>query len=177
MHCDIIAPHTTNSPVRHAHPRCGLNTPSTTAPPHSKLITRQHLPPGLAQESHNPSPDFTPPPITVRSRYFSAHLSWSKSRRSSMACTICPSRGLSDLISFYSLPCRLRSATWTLCSSLNVPGQLLPQGLCTYYYHPNHSLPQIYTWLPPSLTFFPSLLKCHFLREAFQRPYLKLTSL
>ena len=73
----------------------------------------------------------TPVPTTVRSSYFSAHLSWSKSQRSYNDLYNVSSHGLSDLISVYSLPCLLSSATWTLCSFLNVPGKLLPQGLST----------------------------------------------
>ena len=40
--CETIAPHTTNSPIKHAH-QSGLNAPSTTAQPNSKLITQWEL--------------------------------------------------------------------------------------------------------------------------------------
>lgn len=40
---ETTAPHTTNSPKKHAHHQSGLNAPSTTAEPNSGLITQWEL--------------------------------------------------------------------------------------------------------------------------------------
>lgn len=54
----------------------------------------------------------------------------------------------------------------SLCSFLNVPGKLLPHILFTYcYLCPEHAHPD--TYMTHSLTFFRSLLKCHFIGKVF----------
>lgn len=70
-----------------------------------------------------------------------------------------------DFIAYFSLLPRFSHVGLLAVYSLDTPGKLVLQGLCLLFFLLKMFLPQIYSWLIPSLS--SSFFKCGLLSEAF----------